>query len=228
MRRTILLLLGFCLTALLPQAATAQDDDDHGYHGSGRQMRLSIGAGIFVGDTLDRGDSQLFEAGVALDDVVAAELRIGMLFSDWFELEGSVAFAPSHFVVDGDAGLFGGHGSVTLADVDVWHYTANTNFHFLPRNDFDPFVTIGAGAATYNIDTSGVDADTKFAALFGSGFNYWFGRSAGIRFDVRDYLTVIDVTNDYDYECGCYYDYDTSSNTLNNLTATVGLAVRWH
>lgn len=224
--RTILLA---GLVALLPSsAALADHDDDDHHHHDGVSIVGSFGAGALFGDSLDEGDSTIFDDGVDIDESGWFEGRLGIRLNEWLELEGSVSFAPTEFVIEGDAGgLFGGDGEVTLADVDIWHYTGSANFHFTD-DAFDPFVTIGAGAATYDVDLSGVDADTKFALTFGGGFNYWITDNFGIRGDVRDYITVLDVDSDEEYDpyCECYYDYDSDSDTLHNVAITAGITFR--
>lgn len=215
--------------ALVPATALADhDDDDHDHDGV--SLIGSFGAGVLFGDTLDEGESPLFDHGVDIDESGWFEARLGIRPNEWLELEGSVSFAPTGFTVEGDdSGLFGGSGDVTLADVDIWHYTGSVNFHF-DDDAFDPFVTLGAGAATYDVDLGGVDADTKFALVFGGGFNYWVNHNFGIRMDVRDYITVLDVDSGdddyYDEHCDCYYDYDSDSDTLHNAAVTAGITFR--
>ncbi|MFN7975504.1 MAG: outer membrane beta-barrel protein [Acidobacteriota bacterium] len=221
------------LFSISATTALAGDDDDHHHH-HGTEFTFTIGGGAFFGDTLDQGDSPIFDQGVDIDEAFVVEAGFGVKPLDWLEVGASASFTPTSFTVEGDSGLFGTNAKVTLADVDIWHYTADGRFHFLPRNEkFDPYALFGLGAATYrldrgNIDVESVKTDTKFAVAIGSGFNVWFSRQVGMRFEAKDLVTVLDVSSDYDYECGCYYDYGSTSDTLNNVELTAGLTVRWH
>ena len=195
-------------------------------------FRFSLSAGGFFGDTLAESESPIFETEVDIDESLWLEARFGVLPVHWVEIEGAVGYAPSEFVLDtGSSGLFGTSNEVKLADVDIWHFTMSGNFHIPTRSDFDPFITTGIGAATYDPDVAGVDADTKFAFVFGGGFNYWLSDVVGLRFDVKDYITILDIDVDEDYYeydpyCGCYRD-DSDSEVLNNVVVAGGLSFKF-
>lgn len=143
------------------------------------------------------------ESGIALepDDDLIYGARVGYFFHSRFSVEGSYQMMSTETQFDDSLGL---------SDVDLDFDSARLNFllNFRPGKVFRPFLTVGAGKESVEVDEDDADFDESEVGLnAGIGFRWFTGRKFAFRLDGR-YVT---------------YDVDELDDRQNNVEATLGI-----
>ncbi len=135
-------------------------------------------AGIGEGDTelgIDFGqtaydDSLMDETGTTF------ALRGGHFLTPMIEIEGQYLNSSEEASISG-----------TSVDTTMQLLMVNGLFNFHPREDIVPYLLVGVGRASLDIDIGGVSFDDdSMAYQFGGGSRFYFGESkrAAFRFDL--------------------------------------------
>ena len=110
-------------------------------------------------------------------------------------------------------------GGVDFGKSDVWLYDAGFQFNAptLPGSrTISPFVQVGAGGMSYNVQVSGLSQKaSNFAFNAGVGADIPLAENLGLRLFAKDYIGKFDVNE----ATGVNYDAKTS----NNIALSAGL-----
>ena len=127
--------------------------------------------GVDYGSTSYDNDAAEFDSSDSLS------LRGGYFFTNLFQLEGQ--FISSDTTVSD-------LGSNVKASTDIM--MVNGVFNFMPGKEIKPYVLVGLGQASTDIDAEGFGSvdDSGTAYQIGAGSRFFFGKSkrAAFRFDV--------------------------------------------
>ena len=162
------------------------------------ELRPVIGAYFPTGDQRDVvGDA--FHLGLQASYVVLPKLSVVGTFA-WSASEGrGIANSPKIDLFHYDAGVEGRTAGVSTSS--GW--------------SFAPFAGVGLGARTYRARTGSVGNETEFAGYGALGAEV-LKRRAGVRIEVRDYLSAAGPTRAL-----------VASGTRNDVTLAAGLTIRF-
>lgn len=152
-----------------------------------RILGMTFAALLFVSPAMagiGEGDSELgFDFGqTAYDDNVMDEkgtafaIRGGHFLTPMFEVEGQYLNSSEETSILG-----------TNVDTTMQLLMVNGLFNFHPREDIVPYVLVGLGRASLDVNVAGISFDDdSIAYQFGGGSRFYFGESkrAAFRFDV--------------------------------------------
>ncbi len=94
--------------------------------------------------------------------------------------------------------------SATLNNsVDAYVYRLEGLYHFMADKDVLPYIAVGAGAIT--IDVDGVGDETDFLANYGAGIKFFLTESLAVRAGVRHIISFDDTNNNLLYKLGLSY-----------------------
>lgn len=94
--------------------------------------------------------------------------------------------------------------SATLSNsVDAYVYRLEGLYHFMADKDVLPYIAIGAGAITIDVDKVG--DDTKFLADYGGGIKFFLTESLAVRAGVRHIISFDDTNHNILYKLGLSY-----------------------
>ena len=167
---TLAILTATAFTAAAPAAAQM------GGPGAGPTLEITpFAGGTFFASEL------AFDTG--LDGAAAYGAHLGLRLSPRFGIEGTFAYAPTEF--EGAAGV------LDAGDTDVFIYGGGLNL-YAPIYDarFSPFLSVGAGAKTY--DFAAGDSETDFMGYVGPGLVVPLSPAIGLRIEARDYISKYD------------------------------------
>ncbi len=199
------LLAASALVALAPRPAAAQDR-------TGTVEITPFGGGYF-GGRLYAGSNTIFAEDVDVRDAGTWGLRVGMNANRWLGIEAGFSSSRADIESTGGSTLFG--GGVKLGRLDEQHYDLNMLFN-MGRRRVIPYITIGAGATTFDAKVPDVStsSDTRFTAIFGAGVKAFIDPHFGLRFDGRSraaYVNNEDCDHHYSY-CDDGYHHDNHDN----------------
>lgn len=199
LKRLFALLIGLHLLAL-PAAAGMRTDS----------LEIEPYAGFFLGGSFDDDEIALFNSDTTLDDAPIVGLRLGYNFSPHFQLMGTVARTSTSFLASRGSGLFGDEEA--LADVDITFYQADMVLH-LSETRVVPYVDLGMGIASFDVDLPGVSDDERVTFQYGGGLKF----SANPRVAIRGEARGIAVSTDD-------WSEDDDDEWVLNGEFTVGLS----
>jgi opacity protein-like surface antigen len=141
-------------------------------------------AGGHFGGRLDAGSNALFARDVDLGTAPTYGVRLGFNVNRWFGMEFGWSHAkPDIRAIGGDV-LFG--QGQKLGEMTHNVFEGNAVFN-MARGQFIPYLTLGAGAMTFDAwvpDTPSA-TDTRFVASFGGGVKMFVTPRVALRIDGR-------------------------------------------
>lgn len=134
--------------------------------------------------------------------------------------EGSLVYSPSALV----GGVFDGAIDATT---NILYTEANLLLIVLP-GPISPFVTAGAGIhyLDFNIADLATTSRTKFGWNVGGGLKLNFER-VGVRFDVRDHVTTLGLSDFGLGSLGGALGLSTTDARIHNVEVSVGVGIRF-
>jgi len=163
------------------------------------------------------GHWMAYEAPNMLDDGPLWGARFGLDLCPYFGLEGFAMQGPSEVSPSDGPGMF-----KLGATCNIYGIGARLNLH---SGSFVPFLSVATGKAKAKFDSSIRDIngasvsvgkeEDRDVVLFGGGFEYFFHKNVGIRFDVVDHYLDRDFI-DMDWQ---------GDNKTHNLEFGVGLSL---
>jgi outer membrane beta-barrel protein len=150
------------------------------------------------------GGYNWFEHDQNLKDRPMVGGRVGYNFSKHLGVEGVIEYIDSHVDDRKRTGLSEGQFGSPIASVDLTFYHIDAIYHFLPDEQFTPFVVLGVGGAHYNPDIS---TNEMAAFTVGVGAKYRLTDRLSLRADLRDYLVT-----------------EIMQESYHNLGATMGIS----
>ena len=125
---------------------------------------------------LDYGSTS-YDSDTGLDSSDSLSLRGGYFFTNLFQLEGQYISSDANSEELGNA---------VSASTDIM--MVNGVFNFMPGKEIKPYVLVGVGQASVNVDVQGVGSqdDSGTAYQIGAGSRFFFGKTkrTAFRFDV--------------------------------------------
>ena len=91
----------------------------------------------------------------------------------------------------------------TKSSVAAYVYRLEGLYHFMADKDVLPYIAVGGGAITLDVD--GSDKDTDFLADYGAGIKYFLTDSLAFRVGVRHIISFDDTYNNILYKVGFSY-----------------------
>jgi hypothetical protein len=191
---------------------------------SGTWEITPFGGGHF-GGRLDAGSNALFARDVDMGTAPTYGVRLGYNVNRWFGMEFGWSQAKPDILARGGDVLFGQGQKLGEMTHNVFEGNAILN---LARGQFIPYVTLGAGAMTFDARVPGTPSatDTRFVASFGGGVKMFITPRVGLRIDGRYRNAYINNHDNIYYDSdgcrsGCYYRY--GSNWYGSGEVTGGL-----
>lgn len=125
---------------------------------------VTMGSGIYV-----RGRAQVLPVGSdKFSKIWHYGLRVGYAFSRYVELESHLGFTPT---------------TTNFNALNVWEYGVNGVGQLPVTDRFVPYLTLGAGAATFD-EEYGLRL-TRFAVNYGAGVKFFVFKSLALRPEIR-------------------------------------------
>ncbi len=191
---------------------------------SGTWEITPFGGGHF-GGRLNAGSNALFARDVDLGTAPTYGVRLGYNVNRWFGMEFGWSQAKPDIRARGSDVLFGQSQKLGEMTHNVFEGNALVN---LARGQFIPYLTLGAGAMTFDArvpETPGA-TDTRFVASFGGGVKMFITPRVGLRIDGRYRNAYINDHSNYYYDSGgcrsgCSYRH--GSNWYGSGEVTGGL-----
>ena len=171
------------LTLLVPAAVLAQ--------GAPGSVQVGVEAGRFVGGTLAKGSSELFDVTVAVDQNPTGGFWLAGQISREWGVEFSYRRTATEIIGAG-SGLFGHQKTLAGLDVASIEALAVRSFRY---GNFVPYLGGGVGLTNLDPDTddpSQRDSNHGCLSLTG-GARFYVARWVGIRVDVRGRATYLGV-----------------------------------
>ncbi|HMK56285.1 MAG TPA: outer membrane beta-barrel domain-containing protein, partial [Dissulfurispiraceae bacterium] len=159
-----IVLLALLAVALMPLYASAEIKEG------------SVELNPFIGGILHDGGENLRVAPVF-------GLRVGYNFTKNIGIEGAVDYYRARIrdkSISPEDLRFGNPNST----VKTLLYHVDAIYHFMPDQNFVPFIVGGIGGANFNPNATG--SKNKLMANLGVGAKYWLTDATALRFDVRD------------------------------------------
>lgn len=94
-------------------------------------------------------------------------------------------------------------------EADMYRYGIDLLYHFMPDNNFVPFVALGGGGTNFNIPNT-PSAESHYAGLvnYGGGVKYFVNPDIALRGDVRHVLLVHDTgKHNLEYAVGLTFNF---------------------
>jgi opacity protein-like surface antigen len=189
------LFVGLFLLTSIPPAHAGEDQD------------WKYAATVVVGGAFsDLGDN-LSDVGLDLPADFSFGWRFEYRFHPNWGVEGSWHGAWAKAEIS---------GSEETIDLDPMYLSGNMVYHFSTQGPLKPFVTAGAGTATWDIDRESVgDSENNFAINFGGGFLWPVHDHVSLRGEVRNYTYKVDNISAASAEAlGVPADYKQRFNDL--------------
>ncbi len=89
---------------------------------------------------------------------------------------------------------------------DSTFYTIGAVTHFIPDSDLNPYLLLGFGSGTFN--TRAIDNENRYVIDGGLGLRYALNNDFTLKVDVRDYMTLDDVTHNFAASIGIVAVFD--------------------
>lgn len=128
-------------------------------------------------------DSLQAAVSTGLENQFSPGLHVGLRLSDHISAEIGIQQAATELALDPDIGAPIGF------DAALWTFGAGGRYRFLPSADVSPFLAVGAGGKTLDVDIIGPDGETDFMWNVGAGALFDTGWVADVRVEVRDYMS---------------------------------------
>ncbi len=203
---------------LIAGPAAAQDR-------SGTFELTGFGGGYF-GGTLHAGSNTLFTRDVTLGDAPTYGVRLGYNVNRWFGLEFGWSHARADINTPGGDLLFG--EGQKLGEMTHNVFEGNAVFN-LARGRFIPYLTLGAGAMTFDASVTGAPgaSDTRFVGNIGGGLKMFVTPHLAVRIDGRWRDAYISSHDTYYHDgCShdCHYYYDSEWYGSGEVTGGLSFA----
>ena len=94
-------------------------------------------------------------------------------------------------------------------ETDRYRYGIDILYHFMPDNNFVPFIAVGGGGTNFNIPNT-PSAESHYAGLvnYGVGLKYFVAPDVALRADVRHAVLVHDLgSNNLEYAVGLTFQF---------------------
>jgi len=94
-------------------------------------------------------------------------------------------------------------------ETDRYRYGVDLLYHFMPQNNFVPFVALGGGGTNFNIPNTPSEK-SHYAGLvdYGGGVKYFVNPDLALRADVRHAILVHDTgNNNFEYSVGLTFNF---------------------
>ncbi len=105
-------------------------------------------------------------------------------------------------------------------EADRYRYGVDLLYHFMPQNNFVPFVALGGGGTNFNIPNT-PSAKSHYAGLvdYGGGVKYFVNPDLALRADVRHAILVHDTgDNNFEYSVGLTYNFGGERKAVAAIT----------
>jgi outer membrane beta-barrel protein len=107
-------------------------------------------------------------------------------------------------------------------EADRYRYGVDLLYHFMPQNNFVPFVALGGGGTNFNIPNTPSEK-SHYAGLvdYGGGVKYFVNPDLALRADVRHAILVHDLgDNNFEYSVGLTFNFGGKRKTVAAITDT--------
>ena len=143
-----------------------------------------------------------FDSDYELQDNIQAGLAVGANITNNWGIELGVNYIDSSRLV-----------TPTGADEDVKAYFVHLDglYHFMPENQFVPYLAAGLGGFAFDLDSEGTESD--WSVNYGAGFKIFLIDQIAVRGDVRNVISWDDVTD--------------PDETYSNWLASIGLSFQF-
>jgi len=94
-------------------------------------------------------------------------------------------------------------------ETDLYRYGVDILYHFMPDNNFVPFIVVGGGGTNFNTPNT-PSAKSHYAGLvnYGAGIKYFVADNVALRGDVRHAVLIHDTgDNNLEYSAGLTFQF---------------------
>ena len=198
------------------------------------RLTISVGVSRVSGDEAFVASGDSFTSGFA--DGGKARVRLTLDLTSHFSIEGSYSYGRNNLTITEQSG-----GTLERRDFGIVVGQGNLNFlHFFTsrKSRVRPFLTYGIGAVNFSptdeaqamalandfiTDPTAIDSTFKFGFNVGVGIEGRFSRWAGIRFDVKDYISAYPRFGLPETSTGTGGSFFPATGIVHNLEASVGI-----
>jgi OmpA-OmpF porin, OOP family len=107
-------------------------------------------------------------------------------------------------------------------ETDLYRYGVDILYHFMPDNDFVPFIEVGGGVTNFHIpNTPSIKEPFYIGQVnYGVGFKYFVADNVALRADVRHAVLVSDpADNNLEYSVGLTFQFGGKAKPAPALVA---------
>jgi outer membrane beta-barrel protein len=111
-------------------------------------------------------------------------------------------------------------------EADRYRYGVDLLYHFMPQNNFVPFVALGGGGTNFNIPNTPSEK-SHYAGLvdYGGGVKYFVNPDLALRADVRHAILVHDTgNNNFEYSVGLTFNFGGVRKAVKAIAETSEVA----
>lgn len=141
------------------------------------------------------GGNSFFGEQQHLETAPLYGLRLGYNFTDHYGAEALFNFISTKGTKESDVGL-----------ANVYNYRGEFLYHFLPENQFVPFVAAGFGGSSERFENGGSGL-TRAAFDYGVGAKYFLSENIALRGDIRHIMLPVnkELASNIEYMVGVSY-----------------------
>lgn len=141
-------------------------------------------------------------------------LRAGYNFTEHLGAEAMIGYSLSETRLNA--------GSAGSKETDLYRYGVDVLYHFMPENNFVPFVEVGGGVTHFEVPNTPSIGSPYFVGQvnYGAGVKYFVAPDVALRADVRHAILVQDVAkNNLEYAVGLTFNFGGVRKAVAPLAA---------
>jgi OOP family OmpA-OmpF porin len=143
--------------------------------------------------------------------------RLGYNVTNQFAIEATGEYIKSYVDDKSAAHTQKGQFTSPIDGVHITMYHLDMLYHFMPEEKFNPFVTVGYGAANYSPK---INNKNMSVIDFGVGAKYWLANNVAVRADLRDNLVLDETIHNVQATVGIVFAFGGKSKSAQAATQT--------